>query len=282
MSVEPTSGPNHKIALDSESAFIAEYLSWARQARAYRTLAPIISYRGHADSTWELLPTLCRPQRAGGTTVQLPAQTLMQYEREVIAEFRGRYSLTDWSDIDVLSYARHHGAPTRLLDWSSNPLIGLWFAVSEKAYDKMPGKVFQLCLMSDNDAIHLSSGITLLHVDSGECVPIHVFQSPPSLKRSDLQQSVFSITTFKEDKALAPLDALTKSSERGPIRDFPVPAICKATIRRLLADVGLDAFSIYGDPDSFGKSLSIRFDLSDLKLSNSPSVSPNKTSHHGI
>jgi len=258
-SAKLTLSPTFNVQLDRESIFIAGFLSWARKAQVYVTTMPFISYRGHADAEWKLLPTLCRQK--------FPASFLEVYEKELIAEFRARFGLAGWSDIEVLSYARHHGAPTRLLDWSRNPLIGLWFAVSDKSLDGKQGTVFQLCLLSTNGPIVASSGLTLDHADSCAGRPVHVFASPQRIKRTDRQRSIFSITTFKEGKALIPLDALTlaQSSQKPAVRNFPVPPEFKPSIRRLLADLGLDAFGIYGDPDSFGKSLSTHFDMSDLE-----------------
>lgn len=69
---------------------------------------------------------------------------IVETEKKIVNEFK-RFSLpyiqnknTDW---DLLTFAQHYGLPTRLLDWSENPLIALWFALqgaceSEKIEEK--------------------------------------------------------------------------------------------------------------------------------------------------
>jgi hypothetical protein len=245
-----------KIELDLITAFVAGYLTWATKARSYATLYPTISYRGHACKDWKLLPTLCRNN--------VPGWHIKKCEAEIITEFRGRYNLGDWTDIDVLAYARHHGAPTRLLDWTRNPLIALWFAISEQRHDVQDGVVYQLVAQSSH-VLCMATGLDLEHADKCK-FDVHIFASPHRIERTERQRSIFTIARMDLNNPQKPLDVILPNSPPSALRSFPIPSQNKAMLRRLLAQLGLDPYSIYGDPDSFGKSLTTLFDLSGLDI----------------
>ena len=97
--------------------------------------APVRPYafRGHGEATWELQPSLLRALRTLNAT---EAQALYLEER-TIAEFRAQAHLhvppnvfTTTTDIvSWLTLMQHHGAPTRLLDWSRSVFVAAYFAV---------------------------------------------------------------------------------------------------------------------------------------------------------
>lgn len=84
-------------------------------------------FRGQGCDTFPLTPSLVR--KAGG----VDAAALLAIERRLITRFRQK-SLPYWSegypqdDWEHLFAMQHHGAPTRLLDWSQNALVGAYFA----------------------------------------------------------------------------------------------------------------------------------------------------------
>src|SRR5437588_742434 len=93
---------------------ITGLLSLLRKSARHNVVA---WFRGQSDATWRLLPTLAR------NAAHLEA------EIDLIARFKQHSALlvghppsTEWQWITIM---QHHGVPTRLLDWTENPLIGL-------------------------------------------------------------------------------------------------------------------------------------------------------------
>lgn len=87
-------------------------------------------FRGQSNAEWGLKPSLFRD-------VTISPNEMLIIERDIYRDFQdkarpfaeGRFDLRDpW---EMMCFAQHYGVPTRLLDWTSNPLVGLYFAVFE-------------------------------------------------------------------------------------------------------------------------------------------------------
>ncbi len=83
-----------------------------------------VFYRGQSED-WALLPSIARIK---------PKTTLPADERGMFADFKQQAEMLlgeahPTNDLDWLAIAQHYGLPTRLLDWSRDAAIALWFAV---------------------------------------------------------------------------------------------------------------------------------------------------------
>lgn len=95
--------------------------------------ADTLWYRGCGQSQFHLLPSLYR-HRDALTPAKLPA-----LERQIMTRFRQRslpYQVRPLTDEwDTLFFMQHYGVPTRLLDWTENPLVALHFAAMGACFE---------------------------------------------------------------------------------------------------------------------------------------------------
>jgi len=94
-------------------------------------------YRGLSVSSYELIPSVFRKteDNIGGRVITNDKYLAWTDEKSLLFSFIHEASgilniptndLLKWTE-----YAQHYGVPTRFLDWSSNPLVALYFACKE-------------------------------------------------------------------------------------------------------------------------------------------------------
>ena len=96
-------------------------------------------FRGVSKKDHTLIASIAREwNQSLASLVHLEMMMLDRFKTRAIS-FLDSPPSNDW---EWLIWAQHHGMPTRLLDWSENPLVGLYFAC-EKNF-KEDGAVYQL------------------------------------------------------------------------------------------------------------------------------------------
>jgi hypothetical protein len=83
-------------------------------------------FRGHSKISYKLLPSLARFENNHGTASEVE-EVLVRLFRNNVVQYLSQRPVDDY---ELLAIAQHHGLPTRLLDWTYNPSVGLFFAAS--------------------------------------------------------------------------------------------------------------------------------------------------------
>ena len=95
----------------------------------------ILWFRGTGNKDYKLLPSLYRHPK-----IKDPIALIAQ-EQEILNRFKQRsypyLTRTPADEWDFFFIMQHFGVPTRLLDWSENPFVALYFALTSAARDSI-------------------------------------------------------------------------------------------------------------------------------------------------
>lgn len=94
---------------------------------------------------WPLLPSISRNH---------DLEMVLVHERELLEKFKKEaprtLQLVPKSDWDWLVVAQHHGLPTRLLDWTFDAYVALWFALYKAESDDSKPEVWVMNPLKDD------------------------------------------------------------------------------------------------------------------------------------
>ncbi len=217
---------------------------------ALESIGTVPLFRGHANSSWELRPGLAR------------APIRPSFEGRIYHLFTAlgspliHHSLGAWERLYLM---RHHGLPTRLLDWTENFATAVYFALEDATEEaaiwildpfRLNEKSFGRAeiLEPEND---FPEGYDeyFFSEASRDGFPYNVVAMTPSRLSGRLlaQRGGF---TFHHDLS-SPLELLYPDC----VRKVTVPKSAFNEARQFLSLAGVDHYSLFPDLDGLAKHL---------------------------
>lgn len=216
-----------------------------RLASPFQTMRGTWIYRGQTDHAWPLAPQILRQDfkqwrawHPGLKATDQEQELMRAFKVAAIAHTPHGPPSDDWS---WLALAQHHGLATRLLDWSYNPQVALYFAVRqpESASDSA------VWCYKPSDTAPTASEIERPYAAAS----IVFFEPPHVSPRISVQSGCF--TSHPIDRPDQPWD--------GVLVQLVIPKAARAQVRRELFRVGVHEQGLFPDLDGLARQTNWRY-----------------------
>jgi hypothetical protein len=249
----------------------ADFKSFIKQVEEISSKSEMSScdmplFRGHSNGGWNLKPTLYRDEF-------LIKKDIFGVEAPFFHDFIGLSgnSLITKDSWEILFCMRHYGVPTRLLDWTENLFVALYFALHPIENEKI-----------ENPCIWILNPYSLNKKTEfiGEYIINPEYELPPYFEMfcrdnySKLKEEIkskipeYPITLYpfrKNDRIVAQSGLFTMHGTKQEGLDdeyykdclfkLEIPEEIIEEIRSVLKIAGFNKFSLYKDLDSLAKHL---------------------------
>lgn len=217
-----------------------------------------ILFRGVSDvNRHKLIPSI-------GRDWSFDLDNLVAIEEKMLSQFRARAAILTNTNQPAsywewLMLGQHHGMPTRLLDWTSNPLVALFFACFD---DKVDGAVY---LTQKPEELNPERIRTIADISEDLfLVPRHI--SP----RITAQSAYFTVSKYPtKPLKLSRLRGVPEGNQKHILNNrIIIPFSVKDTLRKQLWDLNIRPSSLFPDLDGLAKDISIVYlhSKEDLEL----------------
>ncbi|WP_239709057.1 FRG domain-containing protein [Luteibacter sp. 9133] len=203
--------------------------------------SPEMIFRGVTDESFKLIPSIGRDTAKNtlGDISTLESKMLQEFKRLTVPLLR----TPPETDFEWLFLAQHYGLPTRLLDWSSNPLVALFFA-SETTDDK-DGAFLHLRHMV-TDQYELFNYRTADYTAEQKAKRNSIFKIQPHQGHIIFLRPRYSDERYLNQRSVfsCPADPFSEPTLVG-IGKIIIPGRWKPEIRRRLRALGVSTSFIY-------------------------------------
>jgi hypothetical protein len=118
-------GRGSKAAVLSKHARVVGVSSFGDFQRLLEERDASYMYRGVSKFEYQLIPRIGRDWRFSAGLLAVIEQAMLAHFKVVATPYADPRPTSDW---EWLALGQHYGLPTRLLDWTRNPLVALYFA----------------------------------------------------------------------------------------------------------------------------------------------------------